>query len=376
MKVKIEIDTRTFVRFWLVVIGFALAALAIYSARTALFIVAAALFLSIAISPVVNRLAKVLPSKSRVLGTAISYFAVIAVLGAIIFLVIPPIISQTTKFAQNVPNLVDATTKQYAGLNSFISHYQLQPEFDSFVKSIKTGATELASGLGSILITGIGSLLSIVATTILVLVLTFLMLVEGPIWLGRLWSIYNDKGLMENHRNVLGRMYGVVTGYVTGQLSIAAIAGFVAGIAVFVLCLIFGISANLAIPAAAIVFVFALVPMFGETVGAVLVSLLLALNSITVAIIFLAFFILYQQIDGNYILPKIQSKQIDLSALAILISVTIGLYLFGPVGGIISIPIAGCIRVLLEEYFAMSKKNRIENEKPLAKFINKIQSIK
>ena len=44
MKVKIEIDTRTFVRFWLVVIGFVLAALAIYSARTALFIIAAALF--------------------------------------------------------------------------------------------------------------------------------------------------------------------------------------------------------------------------------------------------------------------------------------------------------------------------------------------
>ena len=262
MKVKIEIDTRTLVRFWLVVIGFILAALTIYSARTALFIVAAALFLAIAISPVVNRLAKVLPSKSRVLGTAISYFAVIAVLGAIIFLVIPPIINQTTKFAQNVPNLVDATTKQYAGLSNFINSYKLQPEFNSFISSIKTGATEFASGIGSVLITGIGSVLSIVATTILILVLTFLMLVEGPVWLGKLWSIYNDNSLMENHRNILGRMYGVVTGYVTGQLSIAAIAGFVAGIAVFVLCLIFNISASLAIPAAAIVFVFALALLF------------------------------------------------------------------------------------------------------------------
>ena len=374
MKVKIEIDTRTFVRFWLVVIGFALAALVIYRARTALFIIAAALFLAIAISPVVNRLAKILPSKSRVLSTAISYFVVIAVLGAIIFLVIPPIIDQTSKFAQNVPNLIDSTTKQYAGLNSFISNYKLQPEFDSFTQSIKTAATEFASGIGSVLITGIGSVLSIVAMTILILVLAFLMLVEGPVWLNRLWSIYNDKSLMDNHQNILSRMYGVVTGYVTGQLAIAAIAGVVAGVAVFVLCLLFNITASLAIPASAIVFVFALVPMFGETVGAIIVSLLLALNSVTVGIIFLAFFILYQQVDGNFILPKIQSKQIDLSALAILVSVAIGLYLFGPVGGIISIPIAGCIRVLADDFFARRKKHLAEEEKPISKFIKKIQS--
>jgi len=375
MKVKIEIDTRTFVRFWLVVIGFVLVAWAIYSARTALFIIAAALFLAIAISPVVNRLSKILPSKSRVLSTAISYVAVIAVLGAIIFLAVPPIVDQTAKFAQNVPNLVDGATKQYAGLNNFVNHYQLQPEFTSFIKSIKTGATEFASSLGSILVTGIGSILSIMAAVILILVLTFLMLVEGPIWLERLWSVYNDKDKMENNRNILSRMYGVVTGYVTGQLSIAAIAGVVAGVSVFVLCLIFNITTGLAIPAAAIVFVFALVPMFGETIGAIIVSLVLALNNVTAAVIFLAFFVLYQQIDGNYILPKIQSKKIDLSALAIIISVAIGLYLFGPVGGIISIPIAGCIRVLIEEYLIKAKKSRIDSEKPLSKFFKKVQSL-
>ena len=33
MKVRIEIDTKTFVRFWLVVMGFGLAGLAIYSAK-------------------------------------------------------------------------------------------------------------------------------------------------------------------------------------------------------------------------------------------------------------------------------------------------------------------------------------------------------
>ena len=38
MKVRIEIDTKTFVRFWLVVMGFGLAGLAIYSAKDALIL--------------------------------------------------------------------------------------------------------------------------------------------------------------------------------------------------------------------------------------------------------------------------------------------------------------------------------------------------
>jgi predicted PurR-regulated permease PerM len=374
MNVRIEIDTRTFVRFWLVVIGFALAALAIYSARTALVIIGAALFLAIALSPPVNRLARILPSKSRVLGTAIAYVAVLAVLGVVIFLVVPPIAEQMVKFARNVPNLVDTASRQYAGANELINHYHLQPEVDRAITSIKNGAAQFASGVGSILITGIGSVLYTVVTSILVLVLTFLMLVEGPVWLNRLWSIYNDQDRMEYHRKIVHRMYKVVTSYVVGQLSVSAIAGSVAGVAVFVLSLIFNIPTNLAIPAATIIFTLSLIPLFGAMIGAVIVSVILALNDVTAAVVFLVFFILYQQLEANYISPKIQSKRIDLSALAILVAVTVGVYLFGIAGGIISIPIAGCVGVLTEDYFARAKKNRLESEKPLNKLIKEVQA--
>ncbi|HEU4830713.1 MAG TPA: AI-2E family transporter [Candidatus Saccharimonadales bacterium] len=357
-RVRIEIDTRTFVRFWLVVIGFALVGLAIYSAQTALTIVGAALFLAIALSPPVNRLARILPSKSRVLGTALAYIAVVALLGVIVFLVIPPIVQQTAKFAQTVPTLVETATKQYAGVGSFIEHYDLQPQVNQALDSIKNSASQLASGIGTTLITGIGSVFSAITATILILVLAFLMLVEGPTWLKRIWSVYADKDRMEYHRNLLARMYTVVTGYVTGQLSVSAIAGIVAGIVVFILSLIFNIPANLAIPTAAIVFVLSLIPLFGAMIGAVLVSVILALNDVTAAAIFLVFFILYQQVEANYISPKIQSKRIDLSALAILTAVTIGIYLFGIAGGIISIPIAGCIKVLAEDYFARARAER------------------
>ncbi len=357
MKTRIEIDTKTFVRFWLVVIGFALVALAIYSARTALIIIGSALFLAIALSKPVNLLTKILPGKSRVLSTALAYVVVIGLLGVIVFLVIPPIISQMTKFAETVPDLVNSATRQYAGASDFISKYNLQPQVDKLVTSFKDGMT----GVGSSLVSGVGSLLATITASILVLVLAFLMLVEGPTWLSKLWAAYDDREQMAAHRKLLGRMYNVVTGYVVGQLSVSAIAGTVAGIAVFTLSMIFSsIPVDLAIPSAMIVFVSSLVPLFGAMIGATLVSLILALNSVSVAVIFLVFFILYQQVEANYISPTIQSKRIDLSALIILIAVTVGVYLFGIAGGIISIPIAGCIKVIAEDYVTRIHKNHVE----------------
>jgi len=373
MKVKIEIDTRTFVRFWLVVIGFAVVAIAIYSARTALIILGAAFFLALALSPPVNRLARILPGKSRVGGTALAYIAVIALLGAFIFLVVPPIAQQTAKVAETIPSLVTTATEQYKGLDSFINHYQLRSQVDSAVASIKDSATSLAQTVGTNLVSVIGSFFFTVTSMILILVLAFLMLIEGPTWMKRIWGVYNDAERMEYHREIIQRMYSVVTGYVTGQLSVSAIAGTVAGLTVFVLSLIFNVPSNFAIPTAAIVFVLSLIPMFGAMIGAVLVSLVLVFNDPTAALFFILFFIVYQQVEANFISPKIQSKRIDLSALAILSAVTVGIYLFGIAGGIISIPIAGCVKILTEEYFKRAKRNRTKSAQPLARLMKKFQ---
>jgi predicted PurR-regulated permease PerM len=372
MKVKIDIDTRTFVRFILVVIGFGVAALAIYSAQTALIIIGTAFFLAIALNPPVSRLARILPGKSRVGGTALSYVAVILLLGAFVFLVVPPILQQTSRLAESIPSIVDSANDQYKGLNTFIDRYGLREQVDTALDSVKESAGNVARSLGSNLVAGVGNLVSTMTATILILVLAFLMLIEGPVWIKRLWGMYNDQDRMNYHREVLSRMYGVVTGYVVGQLTVSALAGVSAGIVVFILSLIFNVPANLAIPTAAIVALFSLIPLFGATIGAVLVGAILAFNDFTAAIVFVIFFVLYQQFEANYLSPKIQSKRIELSALAILVAVTIGIYLFGIAGGIISIPIAGIVKILAEEYFKRAKRNRIESEKPLKKLLKKL----
>lgn len=374
MKVKIEIDTNTFIRFWLVVIAFAFAILAIYSARDALILLATAFFLAVALNAPVSFLAKYLPHKSRVGGTAIAYVIVMALLAAVIFLVIPPIVQQTSKFLDTVPALVDEATMRTHGFDGLIDKYQLQPQIDSAVASIKSNAADWAAGLGQNILSGVGSVASTVGSTVLVIVLSFLMLIEGPTWLRRIWGVYNDQERMEAHRALVHRMYTVVTGYVIGQLTVSSIGALTAGTAVFVLSLIFpGIPSNLALPTVAIAFTLSLIPMFGATIGGIIVTLLLISNNLTAGIIFGIFFIIYQQIENNFISPTIQSKRVELSPLAVLAAVTIGLYVFGLAGGIISIPIAGCVKVLLEDYLARAKRNREKSERPMAKLVKKIQ---
>jgi len=355
MKENINIDTKTFIRFWLVVIGFGLVGLSIYVALPALMIIGMALFLAIALNPSVSKISNLLPSKSRLLSTAIAYVVVLSVLGTLLFLVIPPIIEQTSKFAQNVPSLIDSATTQYSGISDFVDRYDLRPQYNEVVVSLKSNATKFASGIGTNLISGIGSIVSVFANTILVLVLTFLMLVEGPTWINRLWSLYKNKEKMANHRSNVHKMYSVVTGYIAGQLTVSAIDGFFAGLTVFILSLILGVPANLTIPTVAIMFVMSLIPFFGAILGAAFITLVMAINNPLAAIILLIYFVVYQQIENNFIAPRIQSKKLDLSPLIILISIVVGLVLFGIAGGIISIPIAGCIKILVDNYFVRSK---------------------
>jgi len=366
MSTKIDIDTRTFVRFWLVIFGIGLVAFLLYNARVALIILGVSLFLALALNGPVSRISRRLPGRSRVGATAIAYVIVITLLSSVILLLIPPIVQQTAGFVQSAPALVDNASKQWGVLDDFVAQYNLRPQLDGAVESIKNSAAGWASNVGQGVVSGIGSIFSFFAALILVLVLTFLMLIEGPDWMNRLWRLYKDKEKMEKHKRVSGKMYAVVTGYVTGQLTVSTIGATIAGLAVFVLSLFFSeVEAGLAIPAAAITFLLSLIPMFGATIGGAIITLLLALNSVPAAIIYVVFFIVYQQIENNFISPHIQSKRINLSPLMILGAVTIGLYMFGIVGGIIAIPIAGSARILFDEY--LKGRNHPDDKKPADK---------
>jgi predicted PurR-regulated permease PerM len=372
MRIRIQVETETFIRFWLVLVGFLLAALMIYSARTGLMIVGSALFFALALNGPVTKIATILPGKSRIGSTAIAFLLVVVFLGAFIFLATPPIIQQTAKFAQTVPSLVETTTSSWESLNQIIDKYHLQNQVDEAMSSLKDNATSWASNVGGNILSGVGSIFGFLASLFLMLVISFLMLVEGPSWLQRLWSVYRDNEKMELHRKTITRMAGIVSGYVTGQLTVSAIGAFFAGVTVFIISLFAPeVPNNLAVATAALAFVFSLIPMFGSAISATLVALLLGLNSPVAAVIFVIYFIIYQQVENNFIGPAIQSRKLELSALIVLSAVTIGVYVFGIAGAIISIPIAGCVKILVEEYLENKKNKPKKTESTLHKLVKK-----
>jgi predicted PurR-regulated permease PerM len=350
MKIKVDVDTKTFVRFLLVVTTFVVVIFAIWKLWTALMIIAISFFLALALNPPVSALSSRLPGHSRVLATAVAYIFMLAVIGVFIYIALPPIIDETNRFIVSLPGYLQDLSNKRGVIGELINQYNLQPQINELVAGAQAQAANLAQGFGSSLVTGITSILSGFVTLITVLVLTFLMLIEGPAWMERLWSLYQNSGKLERHQRLAVKMYKIVTSYVNGQVLVASIAGAAGLTVLLVLTYFFDVPPEAAIPLTGIIFITDLVPMIGATIGAVIVTSVLLLNDVGAALIFVVYFVIYQQIENNFIQPLVQSRTVALSALSILIAIIIGISLLGLVGGVIAIPVAGCIRVLLIDY--------------------------
>ena len=103
---NIEIGYKTFIRFCLVVVGFGLVGMLLFKAATALLIIGAALFLAIAISPLVNKISDLIPSKGRTLSITLAYVLVVGFLAGVIAIVGPTIINESVKFASDLSQLI------------------------------------------------------------------------------------------------------------------------------------------------------------------------------------------------------------------------------------------------------------------------------
>ena len=376
MRVKIEIDTKTFIRFWLTLLGLALAGLMIWRAKDALVLLIISAFLALALNGPVTRIAKILPgsSKNRVGATAVAYLAIVVVLGLIVSFLGPMIIDQTGKFISQVPDFFKEVTASNSGVRLFIKENHLENLVEQASKSLNDLADAYSKNIGNIIFGSIASLANFLVSLFLILTMAFLMLVEGPSWFDKLWKIYPDKTRQKRHKRIAYRMYRAVANYINGQLTVCAISGTLAAITVAIIALITNAPVmNLAIPVGVILFIFGMIPMFGAALGGVISAMILAFNIWYVGLIFAVYFLIYQQIENNVISPMIQARSNQLSALIIIVAITVGIYAAGLLGAFLSIPTAACLKILFEEfYLARRKKKPEEDKETIAKFLKSI----
>jgi predicted PurR-regulated permease PerM len=170
-----------------------------------------------------------------------------------------------------------------------------------------------------------------------------MMLAEGPHWRRILEDLTPVKH-RKRVRRLAHDMLRVIQGYVNGQVLLAAIAAILITPMLFIL----HISNPLALMV--IVFICGLIPMVGHTIGAVVVTAVALFHSLPAAIIILAYYILYQQIENYAVQPRIQANATNMSALLVFISVILGANFGGLIGALVAIPVAGCLRVLVLDY--------------------------
>jgi predicted PurR-regulated permease PerM len=98
--------------------------------------------------------------------------------------------------------------------------------------------------------------------------------------------------------------------------------------------------------------------MFGATIGCAITVLLLLLYEPITCLIFIGYYVVYQQIENNIISPRIQAKRLKMSPLVVLFALVVGFAAGGAIGGIVAIPCAGCVLVLVKELLAWRKQRR------------------
>lgn len=376
MKVKIEIDTKTLIRFWLVIFGFIILAGAIWIAKDVLIMIIIAAFLALALNSPVAKIAKILPgsSKNRVGATAVAYLIIVLIFGALFSVLTPIITDQIKHFSKDLPQIVQNYTGEQSGIRRFITENHLEGMISQAVDSVTRSINSSVSKIGDVFFGSIASIVGWIISLFMVLAMAFLMLVEGPDLIDKIFKVfYTDKILEKNHRRILSRMYGTVSGYVSSIVTICSISATCGSIATAILALIFDFPISLIAPIAVLLFIFGMIPMVGTTIAGVLSALIIGLNLPTAGLIFLAYFLIYQQVENNVISPMVQARNNQLSALIIFIALTVGVYAFGLLGALLAIPLAACAKILVQEQLKSRKRrSREENSERLVELLKKI----
>lgn len=298
---------------------------------------------------------KVLPEKvrraSRPLGAAAAYLAVAAFLTALVALVVPELthsietfIGNLNAYAANFQELFDWVAakldlEQLASLD-------LSSGISESLQKLLTGALDTLTNTLPHLIGMTSVLISAVVTGVISLVFSIYMLSGAPRLTAqcrRLVRAYLPQRAADTVLRVTRLTADTFSKYINGQVVEACILG---GLCFLGMC-VFRFDYAPLISVA--VGVFALIPIAGAYLGAVLAVLLLVMIDPWQAVWFLVFLVALQQVEGNLIYPRVVGTTMGLPGIWVLAAVTVGGSLLGLIGMVVSVPLAAVAYTLLKQ---------------------------
>ncbi len=297
------------------------------------------IFLALALNPAVEWLQAHVVRK-RGLAAALTYLGTFAAIAGVGFLFIPTLIDQVNDFANKVPDYLADLTEGKGKLGFLQEKYHI---VDKAREALRDGGAAKLLGVSGAALAITKSIITIVVAILTITFMTFFMLLEGPVWMERFYSLL-PAGSQERWRGIGRSIYKTIGGYVTGNLLISLIAGTVTTVVLLIVGVPYALALGL------LVAILDLIPLAGATIAAILVGTVSFLNSVPDGIVVIVFFIVYQQIENHFLQPVIYGRTVQLSPLAVLISVLIGAELAGVLGALAAIPVAGTIQVLILDW--------------------------
>ncbi len=334
---------RFSLRTILAVIGLVIAAWALLTmiaiTRQVISWVLVALFFALALNPAVEWFMRH-GVRSRGRAAGLTFILALVAIGAVGYAFIPTLVGQINDLVQAVPGYVHDLTKGRGRLGFLETKYHIVEKIRAAVD--KGGASQVL-GLTGAAISITKSVITLVLATITIAVMTFFMLLEGPVWIDRFFGLLPQRS-QARWRAVAQDVYRAIGGYVTGNLLISLIAGTLTTI------VLLAAGVPYAVALGVIVAILDLIPLAGATIAAVVIGTVAFLHSITAGIVVVVFFVVYQQVENHFLQPVIYGRTVQLSPLAVLVAVLLGAKLAGILGALGAIPVAGAIQVLLIDW--------------------------
>jgi predicted PurR-regulated permease PerM len=275
-------------------------------------------------------------------GVAVSAVmaCVLLFVAAFIAIAVPPLLDQGNQLIDNAPQLIRDLNNN-AFINDLNIKYgvidSLQSKVDAIIKDGQFAITAFGGviGVGKAVVSGLVSTI-----TILTLTLYFLASLPQVVEIGLKFVPASRRSRVSKLVNAIISRVG---SFVGGQAIIAALA------AVFILIMGLIIGMPYAGPLAVIVLVCGFIPLVGHFIGMTIVTLVSLTASLSIAAIALVSYIIYVQIENYVITPRIMKRSLSIPGLVTIIAALLGTSLLGLIGGLLAVPIAAAVLLILDE---------------------------
>jgi predicted PurR-regulated permease PerM len=311
---------------------------ALASASQVFVLILVALFLATGLNPAVEALRR--RSLSRTSAVSIIFSAVLIMVVIFGALIVPPLVSQGTHLIENAPTLLD-NLKSNATIASINDQYKIIDTLQNKLNSITADGTLLFTAFGGVI--GVGkSVLSgtFTALTILVLTLYFITSLPQATELGL-------KLVPASRRPRVAALTDAIIARVGAFVGSQILISFLAAL----FMTLFGAALGLPSPVAIgiIIFICGLVPLIGHFIGATIFTILALTQSVVIGVIGFIGYVVYVQIENYILTPKVMKRNLNVPGAVTIISALIGTSLLGLVGGLLAVPVAASIILILEE---------------------------